>query len=523
MAARVALVLLSAALQAAALPPIGWSGVAWVALVPLLVALRGLGVVGSALAGLLWGTVAVWGVGYWVPIALATYYEQPWWFGTAFALVASILFAGSYTAAFAACTTWVWPRTRASLRPVLVACLWVGAEFARARLMTGEPWILFGYALMPETPLIQVADFGGVYALSFQIVLVNAALAAFVLDAPRTWRTALAQLAPTLAIMAGVVCYGAYRLSTIWPATPATPVTIVQGNNDVGHLWREEFYGEGLKPYLAMSLDGARANRSELIVWPESSITFFLAHEPSFQAAIGRMLRESGADLVLGGPYHDDAEPEEVRYYNSAFYVDRDGTITSRYDKTHLLPFAEYFPLRTIEFLRRRFEHVRFFTHGEPGARLATRFGDVATVICFEGIFPELVRAQTRLGARLLINLSNDAWLGPGPGPAQHLAMVALRAVENRLWVIRATTTGISALIDPNGRVVDRTAGDVATFLNGTVVPMDVATGYKRWGDAFAYGCVVAALGALVLLRGPRDAGVARDERAREPPPVAAL
>jgi apolipoprotein N-acyltransferase len=272
-----------------------------------------------------------------------------------------------------------------------------------------------------------------------------------------------------------------------------------------------------------MSLDGARANRSELIVWPESSITFFLSHEPSYQAVIARLLRDAGADLVLGGPYHDDAEPEEVRYYNSAFYVGRDGAIASRYDKTHLLPFAEYFPLRTIEFLRRRFEHVRFFTHGEPGARLATRFGDIATVICFEGIFPEIVRAQTRLGARLLINLSNDAWLGVGPGPEQHLAMVALRAVESRLWVIRATTTGISAFIDPNGRVVDRTAGGVATYLNGSVVPMDVPTVYKRWGDAFAYGCVVVALAGLILLGRPRGARVAREQRTREPPPVAAL
>ena len=166
--------------------------------------------------------------------------------------------------------------------------------------------------------------------------------------------------------------------------------------------------------------------------------------------------------------------------------------------------------MRTIEFLRRKFERVRFFTHGEPGATLATRFGDAATVICFEGIFPEIVRAQTRRGAGLLINLSNDAWLGPGAGPEQHLAMVALRAVENRLWVIRATTTGVSAFVDPTGRVIARTPPDVPAFLNGEVVWMHVDTVYKRWGDAFAFGCVAMSVLAVLILSRRRTPVVVR-------------
>ena len=522
MAARVLLVVASAALHALAMPPLGWSAAAWVALVPFFVGLQGLDVCRAALLGLLWGTIEVWGVGYWVPIALATYYEQPWWFGAAFALGASVVFAGSYAAGFAACNAWMTSRVGSPLRPLLLAAVWVAWEFARARLLTGEPWILLGYALMPERAMIQVGDLGGVYALSFQVVLVNVTLAELLREVPRGWRAAFKRTAPTVAIVGAAALYGWYRLATVWPSAPATPVTIVQGNNDVGHQWRDDFHGEGLQSYLTMSRAGARANGSELLVWPESSITFFVAHEPRFRLAIGRMLGETGADLVLGGPHHDEAPEGSIRYYNSAFYLGRDGVIASRYDKTHLLPFAEYFPLRTIEFLRRRFERVRFFTHGDPGGGLATRFGDVATVICFEGIFPEIVRAQTARGARLLINLSNDAWLGRGAGPQQHLAMVALRAVENRLWVIRATTTGISAFIDPTGRVVERTSEGVAEFLNGTVVPMSVPTVYKRWGDVFAFACVVVTIAAVIALQWRRR-DVAGEECAQEPECVASI
>ncbi len=519
---RLALILLSAGLQALALPPVGWAPVAWIALVPLLLALHGLGTLASALGGLVWGTVAVWGVGYWVPVALATYYEQPWWFGTAFALAASVLFAGSYAALFAAGSTWLGGRTDSALRPVLVAALWVCTEFARARLLTGDPWILLGYALVPEHTMIQVADLGGVYALAFQVVLVNATLADVVIAAWQGSARWWARVVPAVAVLVAVYVYGAARVAAVASSEPAMPITVVQGNNDVGSQWREEFYGEGLAAYLDTSREAARANHSRLLVWPESSITFFLADEPAYRTAIARMLQEVGADLLLGGPHHDDGTTEaDVHYYNSAFYVGRDGAIASRYDKTHLLPFAEYFPLRTIDFLRRRFERVRFFTHGDPGAMLETAIGKIATVICFEGIFPEIVRAQTVHGARVLVNLSNDAWLGPGPGPEQHLAMVALRAVENRLWVIRATTTGISAFIDPTGRVVSRTETGVATFLNGSIVPMDVATVYKRWGDVFAWGCVVATAAAFVVL-GRRCRGGRAEQRAHESAPIAA-
>lgn len=507
----VALVLASAALHALAFPPWDLVPMAFVAVVPFLVALRGLPIGRAALAGHLWGSAAIWGVGYWVADALTFYYQQPWWFGVLFCLVGCQILWGLYYAAFAAAAAVTLPRLTPAWRPPVTAMLWVACELARARLLTGEPWMLLGYALVPSPHLIQAADLGGVYLLSFAAILANAALAELAL-APGAARRALAArvLAPPLLLLAGIAGYGAWRLDTVFPHDAPLRVAVVQGNNDVGSQWRPELYGAGLDEYARLSRETIRAQAADLLVWPESAVTFFPAHEPGLRAAIGDVLRDTGTDLVLGAPHHEGG----AAYFNSAFHVRADGAVTGRYDKVHLLPFGEYFPLRFLAFLRRHFERVRTFTPGDDGVLLATRAGPTAVLICFEAIFPEIVRARMRAGARLIVNLSNDVWLGRGVGQAQHLAMVVLRAVENRTWVVRATTTGISAFVDPWGRVRGLTPIDAATVLHGTVTPQRIVTPYERVGDLFAYACVAGALAVLVASR-IRRRRADRDSRRR--------
>ncbi len=505
-ARSIILVFGSAALHALAFPGWGLTFVAWFALVPFLVALRGATVGVGCVLGLLWGSAAIWGVGYWVPQAFAEYYLQPLWFGIVFALGASVVFAGSYTAGFAATSCWLSTRVQGATRVVLTALAWVAWELARAQLLTGDPWLLLGYALVPSTTFIQSADLGGVYLLSFIVVLTNAALAE-ALHARGRPGAVVAALAPAMVVLAAAATYGVARQATLVLPPPSDTVTIVQGNNDLGTQWREEFHGKGLNEYLRMTFEAAERSRPSLIVWPESAVTFFLAHEPRFRRGIARVLDTVGADLLVGGPHHEGGDRAQPSYYNSAFHVRRDGTITGRYDKRHLLPFAEYFPLRTIEFLRRRFERVRYFTPGDGPVTLETKLGPVAPVICFEGIFPEIVRVPMTRGATLLVNLSNDAWLGRGPGAAQHLAMVTLRAVEHRVWLVRATTSGISAFVDPMGRERGRTPMFETAVLEQRVAPIDIETVYERYGDAFAYACLAVLIAAaLVLARRRRRA-----------------
>lgn len=489
---RVPAILLSAAAYCLAFPPWGVSAIAWVALVPFLLALRGLSSWRAAGAGFLWGTATLSGIGYWVPGALSYYWEQPYWFGFAFALGIAVVFMGSYFTAFGLSYARLAARYDDAALALVTATTYVTCELARAHLMTGHPWLLLGYALVPHPLLAQGADLGGVYLLSFVTALTNACVAEALGGRVRM----LAMAAATLAV---VSAYGTFRLRAPLPAEPQVPVMVVQGNVDLGFQWREELFGQGLERYLELTLAGAARSHPQLIVWPESAVTFFLDEEPLYVAAIADVLARTGADLVVGGPRR---EGTPSRFYNAAFYVRSDGTLASHYDKVRLLPFAEYFPLRTIELLRRKFERVQHFTAADSPRMLHTRLGDVATVICFEAIFPEVVREQTAAGASLLVNLSNDGWFGPTAGSDQHLAMVALRAVESRLWVVRSTTTGVSAIVDPWGRIVTRAPLFTATTLDARVVPMRVTTVYERVGDAFAWACV--AVTVVALLRGRR-------------------
>lgn len=494
-------ILTSALLRALAMPPWDWWTLGFVALVPFFAVISDAAPRRAALYGGVWGVAAHWAEAAWVLPAMRDYYQQPLGFAVAFGLVSSVLFRGLPHALFAAVAAWLLRGRHGAWRAPLLAATWVAVELLRARGPSADPWLLLGYALVPRPVLLQAADLGGIYLLSFVVALVNAAIAVRLsADAPAgaARRAAIGAAAALLCLLV----YGQWRMATLPAEGAPLAVTVVQGNNDLGAQWRAEHYGAGLRTYLDLSRAAlTRAEAPHLLVWPESAVTFFLAHEPGYLARIEALLAEHDTTLIAGAPHYADPDPAVPLYFNSAFAVGAGG-IAARYDKQRLLPFAEYFPLRFIEFLRRRFDRVRSFTAGGEPVLLPTPLGPAAVVICFEAVFPELVRARMRAGATTVVNLSNDAWLGRGSGPAQHLAMVVPRAVEARTWVVRATTTGVSALIDPTGVVRARIAPDTAATLSGAIVPAAPPTLYQRWGDWFAYACAAAvALAALARWR----------------------
>ena len=291
-----------------------------------------------------------------------------------------------------------------------------------------------------------------------------------------------------------------------FPADPISPDSVAScGAVEIGSRWRADAYGENLERYLALTRSAAeRQPGVELVVWPEAALTFFLEDEALYRAAMARTLEASNLQLVTGGPRAFG--PAADRYTNSVYVVEPEGRLSDRYDKQYLVPFAEYFPLR-IDVLRRRFGRIRYFEPGEQVAPIATRAGPAGVLVCNEAMLPEAARERVASGAALLVNPSNDTWISDEKYTEQQLDIAQMRAVEQRRWLVRASTSGPSALVDPWGRVRARTPSLVPAVALGEVWPRSDRTLYARLGDAFGAACVAVVALALLWARHQRVSG----------------
>jgi len=473
---------------------------AWIALAPFLAGVRNAAPGRALVLGWLWTIAAAAAVGNWFPGSLAAYYQQPLIVGFGFFLGVSCLMAAPYYMAFAVCYGWL-ARSPGPALPLVTAAAWVAAELARSRLLTGNPWALFGYSQVGVDPMVQVADLTGVYGVSFTLVAVNVLLVELWARRGDGWRPLLPSIGLVGVVVAGVLAYGQWRLATLDRMPEgARPIDVamVQGNVDIGTQWHSDFYGRNLDVYLDLTSRVLEETAPELVFWPENAFTFFLDEEPTYRHAIARVLAASGAQLIAGGPRFEAADGR--RFYNSVFLLSADGSVLAHYDKVRLVPFAEYFPVPALDLLRRRFGRVREITPGTSQAPLPTRGGPAGVMICNEAMFPEIARARVRDGAVFLVDPAHDTWL-TAKFSAQQFDIVTLRAVEQRRYLIRASTSGPSAIVDPLGRVPVRTDVFQRTVATGTVVPRTGMTPYGRLGDLFAYGCVVVVLTALLWRR----------------------
>lgn len=479
-------------------PPAGLKPLAWVTLAPLLVCIRRATFARSLLLAALFTATATCATVDWLPKAVSGYYQQPFVVGAALFLAVMLLMVVPYVCAFAGAYH-VAARRRSSLLPAYAAAAWVAAELGRSTFLTGNPWVLLGYSQVGVDHVVQIADVAGVYGVSFLVTLVNASLAEAwlaVRDERKLDRVALRGLALASLALVSALAYGHRRLSVAEPPAPTVKIGIVQGNVDLGSQWQSDFYGRNLRTYLELSLDLLRQANLRLVFWPENAMSFFVEDEPLYGAAIGRVLEPFGAQLVAGGPRIRRAPAEH--YYNSAFLVSADGSVTGRYDKEKLVPFGEYFPLPKLDLLRRSFERVREFTPGEATPPLPTLAGRAGVLICNEAMFPTISRRRVRAGAEYLVSLSNDGWINDWKYSAIALDMSVLRAVETRRYLVRASTSGPSAIADPQGRVLARSGFFSRETLVGDIAPGSGETLYARYGDAFALTCMVVAFAPLL-------------------------
>ena len=395
---------------------------------------------------------------------------------------------------------------------------WVAVELARTRF-TGFPWDLLGTAQVDNISLSRISTLTGVYGVSFEIMLVNVALAAAFL-VPRKKRSTL-----LIASITAAAVLQAGRLVDAPALRADHEALLVQENIPVDATWTRDNFERTLRELTELSVRDAASSSSssspgaiestpgkvDLIVWPESPAPFF-TNDPLFLGPVSEMARETHSWVVTGaigsrpamqsGASTGTSAPE---VFNSAAIVSPSGDWTARYDKVHLVPFGEYLPFpRLFAFAGGLTQEVGEFKAGASRAPLEAGGTRLGIFICYESVFPDEVRQFADQGAQVFVNLSNDGWYGDSGAYAQHLNQTRMRAIENNRWILSATDTGVTASIDPYGRTVARLARKERGALVAPYALTSVTTFYTRHGDWFAYLCAIISAGALVTRLGLR-------------------
>jgi apolipoprotein N-acyltransferase len=514
------LVALSSLLQVLIFPLPGLYVLSWVAFAPLIVALlraRPAGVLEIAgsvnlqaakpgqaflltyISGIVWYA----GTCYWIYNTMHEYGGL----STPLALLALFLFCcylGLYHGLFGLLLSLLVGPGRDNRRALVAApFLWVAVELARTRV-TGFPWNLLGTAQVDNISLSRITTWTGVYGVSFEIMLVNVAVAAAFL-VPRRKRSTL-----LIASVAAATVLQAGRLVEA-PALPADRAALlVQENIPVDASWTRDAFERTIHELADLSVKDApnssapepSPSKVDLIVWPESPAPFF-ANDPMFRDPVSDMARKTRTWVVtgaIGSTPRMQGGKSASQLFNSAALVSPAGDWTARYDKVHLVPFGEYLPFPSLfAFAGGLTKEVGEFQSGASRAPLDAGSTRLGVFICYESVFPGEVREFADQGAGVLVNLSNDGWYGDSGAYAQHLNQTRMRAIENDRWLLSATNTGVTASIDPYGRTVARLPRKERGGLIAPYALTSVTTFYTRHGDWFAWLCAIISAVALLM------------------------
>jgi apolipoprotein N-acyltransferase len=465
--------------------------VAWAVLWQGLEAARGRGARRAALLGFVFGWVAHAGGYPWLLRLVDVFLGRERALGASLWLAHSVWFAASYSvygALYAAARARGWPVAAAGVPP-LVAVEWLFPQLFPVHL---------GDAFVDRTRFVQVADLGGSLLVSALALLVNAGLFETARWLARARGIPLASWLATAAALAAAAGYGSFRLAALERAeagAPALRVGIVQANFGVLEKRRDpdEVHRRHLEQTQELLADGPL----DLVVWPETVYSRGIAGP--FPVA-GDLIRRGFETPLLFGAASLRSEGGQRRVYNSALLIQTDGTIREAYDKNLLVPIAERLPLGALS---RLFPHAQHF--GAAADTPPLRFGPlhISTPICYEAAVPGFVRRMAREAKpHLFVMLANDAWFGDSHEPWIHLTVARMRAIEHHRYVVRATNSGVSAFVDPAGRLLARSELLARQNLRGTVRPLEGETLYARLGDWPGWLASAGLVGLLARGRG---------------------
>lgn len=479
---------LAAVLYVVAAPPHDWALAAWGAPGVLLASTRRGGVRAGVVAGLIFGVLAAWGVTGWVVGAASRYFDASPWRAAPTALALWLASGGVGFALLIGVWVALARRIAPAWRGVTAAWLWIAVEWLRSTVCTGLPWALLAHSQFRHPGVIRIADLGGAYAVSFVMVFVSVEVIEAIVTVAPTRNRQRRLFAPAL-LLAGMVAYGRQVPPAV--AGPERSLVLVQGNVANELRWNRAFFAQTLAAYVRLTAD-ATASAPDFVVWPENAVDFYRETEPALRSALRRVAVSARIGFLFGGPRLAD----ERHARNAAHLLAPDGRDLAVYDKQHLVPFAEYTPWSSDTG-----GDGPVYGAGEPGAPLdagATRLG---VFICYEALFSPLVRDLVARGAGFLVTIANDAWLdaGDGAAPWQHFAATVFRAVETRRYLVRAASTGVTAVVAPDGTIVAQLPLHTAGALTVRVREADGLSPYVRWGDTWI-AVAGALLGASVLL-----------------------
>jgi apolipoprotein N-acyltransferase len=507
-------------LLALSFPKYGHPAFAWIALTPLLVALAGRSRTASGpsfslrrafLLGLVTGVVYFIGTLYWITRVMAVYGGLQQWVAV---LVNAALIA--YLALFPAVFGVVMRRVViAHGRPALMSAplVWAATELGRTYIFSGFPWVLVGYSQTTVLPIAQFASLFGVYGVSMLVVMVSAALAVVVHGpgdsgkpsyvGPRfSGAERFLPLVVVFAIVIVVAAWGSRRAASAELTREGEPIRVglIQGNVDQDEKQDRARASAIFASYLGMSRR-ALAQGAEFVLWPESSTPFLFEEDVAAAEQIRALARQAKVPFLVGSD-QIGREAGGFKYYNSAFLVQADGTSGAAYRKMHLVPFGEYVPLKRVLFFAAPLvEAVSDFSAGADAVLLPVGTHTISTSICYEVVYPALVRRFVTGGSEMLTTITNDAWFGPTSAPYQHFEQASMRAIEEGRYMVRAANTGISGIVDPYGRVLERTDIYQAAVVVGEARFLRSSTFYARHGDILAYAGTVMTAALLLTAR----------------------
>ena len=493
----------SAALFLIAFPPFRLLAPVFLTLVPVAIVVArkveaGEPVRASFRFGFWFGAMAYGLTLYWIAIALSIYTKLSFLGYIGAVLVMAPVVGVTVAALHAARRTTRWPFA------VLLPIVWTASEVVINYMSDlAFPWLPLGLATSRFPAVAQIADLSGVRGVSFWIAMTAGLLAdAWLARGDR--KQLLVRLGTIVVLAAAVAGYGSWRLRTI-ATRPVAPIAIVQPNIPQQEKWQDDNRDRIVSMLAALTREGLRQGGPRLVVWPEVALPGYLVQNPEWADTLRSLSGPARTPILFGvldvefEPARSAAGTQEYEVFNAAMTTDSSGGIARQppYRKEYLVPVVERVPFLDPDWFK-GLKYFGGFGRGENQSPFRYPFGDAGVLICYESIFPQLSREYRRGGAEILVNITNDAWFGRSIAPYQHEAHLAFRAIENRVGIVRAANTGISAYVDPLGRFHDETTLETSASRTYQVQTTSITTLFLRLGDWIGLCSLVATIGLVV-------------------------